>query len=380
MAKRRSNNEGSIYKRSDGGWRAQVTIDGERMSFSAKTQKECQAWLKETVQLIDQGFTFEGKNVTLEEFMLEWLVNIKSSRANGTIAFYTWKVNVELLPKLGKFKLADLRPEVIQRFYNRKLKEGKSNHSVHFTHKVLNTALTHAVKLGLLAKNPCKATTPPRPDHNEMSVYDEDQIQILLITAKEIGDPYYPVYYLALHTGMRQGELLGLRWDDLDWDKRTLRVQRQVVRPKGGGFDFTKPKSKSGIRTIILGNQMLSVLRDQQSYVNVLKEDVGKDWKEHNLMFPSLVGTPVLNSNLRRSFARLLGASGLPKLRFHDLRHTAASLMLNHGIPVLIVSKRLGHSKPSITLDVYGHLIPSKQEEAAELMDDLIAPVIPQNP
>jgi integrase len=133
-----------------------------------------------------------------------------------------------------------------------------------------------------------------------------------------------------------------------------------------------EPKSKSGTRTIRLGKQALEILRnhkiEQEQFIN----SIGQDWIDLDLVFPSGVGTPLTASNVRRDFRKLLEVSGLPKVRFHDLRHTAASLMLNHGIPVLIVSKRLGHSKPSITLDVYGHLIPSRQEEAAQLMDNLM--------
>ncbi|HEX5809434.1 MAG TPA: site-specific integrase [Anaerolineales bacterium] len=135
---------------------------------------------------------------------------------------------------------------------------------------------------------------------------------------------------------------------------------------------FLEPKSKSGTRTIKLGKRALEILRAHKREQEELVESLGLDWTNLNLVFPSGVGTPLTASNIRRDFRQLLTSSGLPKIRFHDLRHTAASLMLNHGIPVLIVSKRLGHSKPSITLDVYGHLIPSKQEEAAQLMDDLM--------
>jgi len=163
--------------------------------------------------------------------------------------------------------------------------------------------------------------------------------------------------------------------EDIDWERKTLQVQRQALRHKGGGYEFTKPKSKSGIRTIILGDKMLEILREHKTDQWERRKRAGENWVELDLIFPSRIGTPVVSSNLRRSFRKLLAESGLPKIRFHDLRHTAASLMLNYGIPVIIVSRRLGHAKPSITLDVYGHLIPSKQEEAAALMDELLTPI-----
>lgn len=174
---------------------------------------------------------------------------------------------------------------------------------------------------------------------------------------------------------MRQGELLGLKWEDIDLPRRTLQVKRQCLRHKGGGFEFSAPKSRSGSRTIILGKQAVEVLKAQQIRIADMRQKAEDEWEEYDMVFPTRVGTPILHSNLRRGFRHLLKESGLPKIRFHDLRHTAASLMLNNGIPVLIVSRRLGHAKPSITLDVYGHLIPSKQEEAASLMDDLMTPI-----
>ncbi|MFC1936084.1 site-specific integrase [Chloroflexota bacterium] len=171
------------------------------------------------------------------------------------------------------------------------------------------------------------------------------------------------------------GELLGLMWQDIDWHQRTLLVQRQVQHPKGGGYVFSPPKSNSGNRTIILGQQAIEVLKLHRTEIIEMKNKAGNNWEDLGLVFPSLVGTPITKGNLRRNLKKVLKESDLPKIRFHDLRHTAASLMLNNGIPVLIVSKRLGHSKPSITMDVYGHMIPSKQEEAATLMDELMSPI-----
>lgn len=293
----------------------------------------------------------------------------------GTMFLYQRTVHKEILPILGQQKLTDLKPDLIQRLYAYKLKNGQSSHAVHQVHKVLNIALRHAVRLGLINQNPCEVAIAPKPEKSEMQFLDEDQIQVLLSAAREIGDQYYPLYYLAIHTGMRQSELLGLMWDDLDWDRRNLHIQRQVFRPKGGGFEFTTPKTKGSIRTIILGKQTIDLLRAHRKHVQEVQENSGEAWSDLNLIFPSKVGKPILGSNLRRGFRKLLKESKLPKIRFHDLRHTAASIMLNYNIPILIVSRRLGHSKPSTTLDEYGHLIPSKQEEAAELMDDLLAPI-----
>ena len=371
MAKIRAHNEGSIYQRPNGKWRAQVSIDGRRLSFTSDTKKEGLAWIHETKNQIESGLTFQATGTTLEEFLGEWLTTVSSSSSKGTYFTYTWTVQKRILPYIGKLNLMELRPDRIQRFYNFLQKEGLSNHAVAVTHKTLRVAMNHAVKLRLIGRNPCSGTTPPKPQQTEMNFYDDRQVRALLKTARDIEDKLYPLYYLAIHTGMRQAELIGLKWEDVNWSLSTIQVRRQVRHFKGASYAFLEPKSKSGSRSIILGKHALEILvhhKKEQEPLNA----AGENWADLDLVFPSGAGTPLTASNVRRAFRKLLAASGLPAIRFHDLRHTAASLMLNHGIPVLIVSKRLGHSKPSITLDVYGHLIPSKQEEAAELMDNLM--------
>ena len=375
MAKKRANNEGSIFQRPNGKWRAQVTIDGRRLSFTADTQREGLAWIQDTKNQIDNGLTFQATDTSLQEFLGEWLTTVSSSSSKGTHFTYSWTVQKRIIPYIGKVNLMDLRPDRIQRFYNYLQKEGLSPHAVAVTHKTLRVAMSHAVKLRLIVRNPCSGTTPPKPEQTEMQFYDDRQVRSLLKRAREITTKFYPLYYLAIHTGMRQAELIGLKWQDIDWSLSTLQVKRQVRHFRGASYVFLEPKSKSGTRTIVLGKQALEVLRNHKREQETWISSVGQDWTNLDLVFPSGAGTPLTASNIRRDFRKLLGASELPKIRFHDLRHTAASLMLNHGIPVLIVSKRLGHSKPSITLDVYGHLIPSRQEEAAQLMDNLMLEV-----
>lgn len=278
------------------------------------------------------------------------------------------------MPHLGSLQLRELNPEKVQIFYDDMLKQGSSKHQVHCIHKVLRVSMNHAVKMGYISKNPCSGTIPPKPIQSEMSFYDVTQVHKLLSTALEISDRFYPLYYIAIHTGMRQAELIGLKWEDIDFDRHTVQISRQVLHFRGEGYTFAEPKSRKGRRSIILGNKALEVLSLHQATVESLRLAAGDKWVELDLVFPSEIGTPVTGSNIRRAFRKLLASSGLPKIRFHDLRHTAASLMLNHGIPVLIVSQRLGHSKASITLDVYGHIMPNKQEEAAQLLDNLISP------
>jgi integrase len=375
MAQKRGNNEGSIYKRSNGTWRAQVTLQGKRLTFTAKTKRDAQAWLRKTLDEIDNGLNFESTKTLLTTFMEEWLISIEPALRYNTIKQYEQVTHQYILPVLGNYRLRDIKPEHIQRLYNNMVKSGYGLRTVQIVHSVFHRALVHAVKLGLLARNPDDATTPPKPKRKEMLFLDENQAQQFLIAAKTQNDRFYTLYYLAIATGMRQGELLGLKWADLDWEKGELQVRRQLTKKKGGGFELTAPKTRAGIRRINLGKNTLEVLQEHRQEQFLEMQSTGAYWQDQDMVFTSKVGTPMDRSNLRWFFKKLLKDAGLPNIRFHDLRHTAASLMLNNGIPLIVVSRRLGHAQPSITLDVYGHLIPGKQQEAASLMDELLTPI-----
>jgi integrase len=225
----------------------------------------------------------------------------------------------------------------------------------------------------MIGRNPTDAVDPPRYQPEEMKFYDEAQVSQLILAAR--GDRYEALYSLAIVTGMRQSELLALLWSDLYWQKQTLRVQRQLKRENRRDGYFTSPKTKAGKRSLNLGAATIGQLRDHYERQRLDRMAAGDRWMENDLIFPSINGTPLDQSNLYKRFKRLIRAAGLPEVRFHDLRHTAASLMLNHGIPPIIVARRLGHSKVSITLDTYGHLMPEMQNEAADLMDELVTPI-----
>lgn len=202
----------------------------------------------------------------------------------------------------------------------------------------------------LIGRNPAKAVSTPKVIQQEMKVLNDNQVRELLIAAQ--GDRYQGLYHLAVTTGLRQGELLGLKWEDIDWASSTVYVKRQLQRRKGGGFNFPPPKTRAGRRTVKLGSGTMKQLSDHRKRQDL--ERFNQDWEEHNMIFPSMVGTPTGQCNLHKFFKRLLQKAGLPDIRFHDLRHTAATLMLLNGIPMIVVSRRLGHSKPSVTLEIYG--------------------------
>jgi integrase len=373
MAKIRGKNEGTIHKRENGTWRAQISLEGQRLSFTGKSRRECQDWLKKVNGQIDNGLTFASSLVVLGDFLKEWLENTKASNRQATWSQYEQLIRSYVLPHLGKTKLKDLRPDHVQSLYNQLLASGTGTHTVIKIHTLLHTALEHAIRLGLVNRNVTNATIPPKEPAKEMKILDESQISQLLVAA--IGTRLEAILYFAVTTGMRQMELLGLKWSDLDWSKQTIKVERQLVRPDRGEAQFSQPKTRNGRRTVALGDRTIAVLRKHYDVQFQERKQAGERWTDHGLVFATKFGTPIHPRNLLRDFKILLKEAGLPEIRFHDLRHTAASLMLNHNIPVIVVSRRLGHAKPSITLDIYGHLIPSMQAEVAQKIDDLVSPV-----
>ena len=373
MVKRRGNNEGTITKLQSGTYRAFVTLDGNRLTHTAKTRAECQLWIRKTLDQIDEGLTFKGSQTTLAEFLSGWLVTVKSSLRPKPAQQYESMVVNHINPVLGSEKLKNLRPAHIDNFYQNRIKAGVGVRTIRYCHSVLHSAMVKAVRLGLLTHNPVDGATQPRLIQKEITIMDENQIMQFLIAARE--NRHEALFHIAVKTGMRQSELLGLKWIDLDWTSGMLHVRRQVQRVDGKGYEFAEPKTKTGRRTILLGEASLQMLRKQLERQTLEKKIAGARWKENDLIFASTLGTPTDLRNLFREYKQVLLNAGLPEMRFHDLRHTAASIMLKHNIPVFTVSRILGHSKPSVTLDIYTHMIPGMQDEVAKIMDEVITPI-----
>jgi len=373
MARKRGQNEGTIYPRKDGTWCAQVTIEGKRLTKYSKSKKECREWRDETLSKIQNGLSFAGAQTTILGYFDEWLKAIKPSLKPKTWLQYEQVSRVHILPHIGKFKLKDLRPDHIQSLYNQKLEEGKSLSTLRIIHAVLHRSLNQAIKWGLIGTNPTDAVSRPKPKKREMKVLNE--IQVLSFLSVEKGTRYEALYHLAIATGLRQGEILGLRWSDLDWQSGHLQVQRQLQQVLGKGLMFTEPKSKAGRRLVVLGQATCAKLQLHNEIQHEERLLAGDRWVENDLIFPSTIGTPLGPRNLFRHFKAVLLKAGLPEIRFHDLRHTAATLMLQQGVHPKVVQERLGHSSISLTLDTYSHVIPSMQQEAADKMDELLTPV-----
>ncbi len=373
MAIKRGNNEGSIFKQDNGKWRAQVSVEGKRISHTANSKAECRDWIRKMLSQIGDGLTIEDSRLTLAEYLKEWIAIKKNDLRLRSGFQYERLIDLYIVPILGKTKLKDLNLRMVNQFYEHLKNKGVGLSNIRYSHRVLHAALEDAVKGGTIGRNPAHGATVPRASHKEMKMLNDQQVGSFLMAAA--NSKYKTLYHLAVTTGMRFSELRGLCWSDLDWIKGTIKVSRQIQDITGRGSFAGAPKSFAGTRTILLGETTLNELREQQRRVDEDKRKVGVDWKDNDLIFPSIIGTPFVAMSLHRDFKRVLQSANLPNIRFHDLRHTAASLMLNHGVPALIVSKILGHSNPSITLSIYAHSTVDMQSMAAGIMDAIVTPI-----
>ena len=305
--------------------------------------------------------------------MTQWLISYRSSVHPNTIAQYEGIIRLHLIPFLGHIKLKDLRTDQIQALYTGETKKGTSPRMVRSIHSVVRRALNIALKWGLIGRNPAPSVTLPKLKRKEMKTLNDSQVRVFLSAAK--GLRHEALFWMAVFTGLREGELFGLKWSDLDWGKKHLKVQRQLQRIQGKGMVFTEPKTAAGKRMIVLSTATVAKLQEHLDRQQQERVSAGDRWQEHDLMFPSTLGTPMDPSNMYKDFKDTLKMADLPDIRFHDLRHTAATLMLQQGTHPKIVQERLGHSDISLTLNTYSHVLPSMQEEAAEKMDEIRVPI-----
>jgi integrase len=376
MAKRRGNNEGSILQRPNGTWRLQVLVEGKRLSYSAKTRQECQAWLKRTISQVDSGLSFNGAVMKFSDYIQVWLNTVKENRRPTTFIQYSIIIRLYILPAFGNLRLKDLLPMRIEAFLIAKQAEGLGDRTCQLIHVVMHVILASALRKGLIGRNPMDAVEKPRVARPKRKItLTADQVQQLLIVAAEAEEEV--VYQVALATGLREGELSGLKWSDINWDRGSIKIQRQVQRIAHQGLVFSPPKTETGNRILALGKQTLAKLQEHHQRQEQQKLLAGDRWQENDLIFPTIIGTPKDPHNLLKSFKRLLVKACLPVMRFHDLRHTSITLLLNDvGVPIKEAQKRAGHASPSTTINIYGGETTSKMDEiAAQSLDDLITPV-----
>lgn len=368
----RSKGSGSI-KKVGNRYRAFFSYNGKRPSKYFGTVKEAEAWLTEQAYKRDRGLRITSSKVTVEEYISEW-IEIQRTRLKPKSGHRYHQVARDYVyPYIGKMKLVDLNVDQVETLYQDLLDDGVSIRNVRYVHSLLHISLKDATRRGITVTNAAHGARQPRLTAKEMQILDEYQVNQLFIAAS--GHRHEALFHIAVKTGMRQGEIFGLKWSDINWENGILRVQRQVQRVTGQGMVFSTPKTKAGRRTIPLGIDTLQLLCEHRIQQEEQRAFAGDRWKEHGLIFPSKLGTPLGNSNFLKEYKALLEAAGLPQIRFHDLRHTTASILLNRSKPIFVVSKILGHSKPSTTMDIYGHLIPYMHEGLGNQIDEWLTPI-----
>ena len=373
MVKRRGRGEGTITKTKEGTWRAQIQVDGERLGNTLRTRKQAVEWIRGIKNEFERGLSIDGISLFYGKFLDEWLIVKKQSVAEQTWSYYGQIIKDYIKPNLGYLRIREITSRKIQKFYNDMVENGVGLRTIEKSHTRIHASLNAAVRYGMIPSNPDNGTEPPKPKKKEMKFLNKEEVHKFLKVAKENEDRNYVLYYLAIVTGMRQGELLGLKWKNVDLDEGIISVNQNLKRIPGGGLILDKPKTKTSIRSIKIGKESIKVMRNQNRKLEFEKKNNKELWKDDGFVFPSTIGTAMDPSALVKKFKLSLKRAGLQRIRFHDLRHTSASLMLNNGIDIFVASKRLGHAKPSITLDVYGHLLSSAQNEVADKIEKLLS-------
>lgn len=314
--------------------------------------------------------------MTLSEYLDYWIENhAKPNTSQRTLENYQYMIMQHIKPTLGHLKISKLQPSHLQEYYAQKLMNGKmdggglSAQSVKHHHRLIFKALKDAVKWQLIMRNVAEAVTPPKTRKVEMETWDNAQVKFFLDISKDSS--YYPIYLTAINTGMRRGEVLGLRWQDIDFDNNLFYVRQSLQEVKKVGLTFKEPKSgksRSISITPSLAKELKKIYKQQLEYKLLL----GQGYQDLDLVFAQKNGKPIQPTEMARNYRKMVDKSGLPYIRFHDLRHTHATLLLQQGVHPKVVSERLGHSTIGITMDTYTHVLPNLQKEAALQFEQLI--------
>ncbi|MBA3950832.1 MAG: site-specific integrase [Rubrobacter sp.] len=379
MSGKRGNGEGSIYPVRDKngrvkGYRGSYwvhTADGpKRRYISGRRREDVRDELANALSDRLGGLVFDAGAMTVGDYLDRWMKDVEGTVRESTHQRYGYAVGPHLKPALGKIKLKDLGPAQVRWFYRDRLDSGLAPASVHKLHVVLHKALKAAVADGLIPRNVTAGIKLPKLSREEIDPLSREESRCLLEAAR--GERLEALYVLALHTGMRQGEILALKWDNVDLEAGTLRVRRTLTKT-GKVYAIGEPKTRNSRRVIRLTAAAVGALRTHLSRQLEEMERMGSLYQPGGLVFATEAGTIINPSNLRnRSLKPLLKAAGLRPVRFHDLRHTCATLLLSKNVNPKIVSEMLGHASVSITLDVYSHLMPDMQEKAAKALGEAL--------
>lgn len=355
MAKRRLKGEGSIYyQKSRDRWLAQITLpNGKRRTKAHKEKQVVLDWLTEQRRKVRRGAYVSDDKLRFGDFLDRYIEDVATHNLRPrTLETHTGYIRNHIKPELGRIKLGNLQPGQLQAFYRKKLDEGLARRTVEYMHAIIHKTLDQALRWGLVMRNVSDLVDPPRPKRKPPVIWNAGQIQIFLEAVK--GHQYYPIYVVAVYTGMRQGEILGIHKQDVDLKNGIINVKHQIQPIRGKGLTVTQVKSDKSRRPVTLPDTALTVLREHLETV------------DSGLIFTTSNGNPIWPQTLYRHYKNTIEKLGLPDVNFHSLRHAHATLLLQAGVNPKVVQERLGHSQISLTLDTYSHVVPSLQEEAAD--------------
>lgn len=366
--RKRANGDGSIRRRSDGRWEARFTVEEAgrilRRSLYATTRGDAARLLRAALKARDDGAPLPSGRETVAAYLAEWFEGAQPSLRTTSVTRYRQCVD-HLTRRLGRHRLVDLRASHVQRAYTELLGSGLSPASVRTAHAVLHRALERAVKSGRVTRNVSDAVDLPRLPHNEAGALDAVQTRRVLDTLDE--EPLEALFVVALTVGLRRGELLALRWHDVDFDRGVIHV-RGTLAPDG---TIAEPKTRASRRTVPLGPLSLVALR-QHRVAQAAVRLRAQTWTDLDFVFTNAGGGPVALMTLQRAWWRALQAAGCPRLPFHATRHTAASLMVAAGVSPRVASERLGHATVAMTMDRYSHVSDALRSDAALAIDNVL--------
>jgi integrase len=330
-----------------------------------KTKKEAQAALAELVNNVEKGNYHEPHKRLFREFATDYFENTYKHKVKATSFETDWHVvRTHLIPFFGDFDLNDIDQFLVHEFYSLKINEKKYSSSyIQKIHKMVRMLLKVAHTWEILRKDIASMIEPPRLDKTEMNVWTIEQVHTFLKISKH--SRFHPIFFLAAYTGMRKGEILGLKWDDINFEEKTISIKRTLYK-LADKFVLQQPKTKSARRIIYMDDDIIKILKKQKAKQNEERLKYAGVYMEQNMVFARPSGDFVFPSSLNTMFGRFIKRAGLPPIRFHDLRHTHATILLGMDINPKIVAERLGHASVQTTLDTYSHVMPSMKKQLSE--------------
>jgi len=400
VAKRRGQNEGSIYQMKDGRWRAAVSVGWKandsgdvvwkRKVLTGKTRANVQQRLTQVLRDQQRGLPIDSQKQTLSRFLNTWLANtVKPSVRGKTYTSYEqmvrnhidkiappgkWsELKLDSVPGLGRLELTKITLPVLQEWMTAKVNAGNSPALVRYLLVVLRIALNEALKADLIPRNPATLATPPIVENTEVQPFTPDEAVRFLQAAQ--GHRLEALFTVGIAVGLRSGEASALQWPAVDLDRGEIHVRHTLQRVKGLGLALVPPKSQKSRRTIHLPDVCVEALRSHRTRQVLEREWAGSAWKETGFVFTSRIGTPLDDRRVLLEFTRLVKVAGLPKQRFHDLRHACISLLAAQGVPLKVISEIVGHSDIRLTQNVYQHVFQPAKRDAAAKMDQVFSSI-----